>query len=87
MNEPLTPRAIRVGPATPTGQPIIEIELDDGRLILIRLDPAHGRAVSERIVECIDGRITARIPSRRVLVITLAPDTAATLPTEPARSA
>jgi len=62
---------LRVGPERLDGRPVLELELDDGRLLSIVLDPAHARAVADRIVECVDGRILARVPSRRVLELEL----------------
>lgn len=72
---------LRIAPDRIDGRPVIEIELISGESILVPLDRGHGRSVADRIVECVDGRISARAPSRRVLEIELAVDaTADTVP-------
>ncbi len=66
-----TPIAILVGPHPITGQPRIDIELADGTTVIVVLDGAHAKAISGRLQEVVDGRISARVPSRRVLEIEL----------------
>lgn len=82
-------RFLRIGPDRATGRPVIELELDDGQIISVVLDPAHGRTAASRLAECVDGRISARPPSRRVLQIELVSSegTDAHSPTEPAPAA
>jgi hypothetical protein len=70
----MTPRYLRVGPERVDGRPILELELVTGELIAVVLDRAHGRSVAGRILECIDGRIGARPPSRQVLELELVVD-------------
>ena len=67
-----TPIAIITGPDPVTGQPRIDIELADGTTVNVVLDSAHAKSISGRLQEVVDGRIHARVPSRRVLAIELA---------------
>jgi hypothetical protein len=66
-----TPIAIIVGPDPLTGRPRIDVELADGTTVIVALDSAHAKAISGRLQEIVDGRISARVPSRRVLEIEL----------------
>lgn len=65
---------VRVGPHDTTGAPCLAVVYRDGRTVTISFDPAHAHALAERILECVDGRISSRPPSRRVLEIELAED-------------
>lgn len=67
----MRPKYLRIGPDRIDGRPILELELTTGELIMVSLDRGHGRSVAERIIECVDGRISARAPSRRVLELEL----------------
>lgn len=69
----LRPVALRIGPLA-GGRPAIELVCADGRCVILELDVAHASVIAERLNECIDGRITKRPASRRVLELTLAPD-------------
>lgn len=77
----LRPIAVRVGPL-PTG-PALEVTMSDGQSVLVELDIAHASAIADRLRECVDGRVCARPPSRRVLQITLGPSDAELAETEP----
>ena len=68
------PRFILAGPHAETGAPALEIVFADGRAVTVHLDPAHARALGERLIECVDGRVHARPPSRRVLELEIAGD-------------
>jgi hypothetical protein len=70
----LRAKFLRVGPERNDGRPVLEIELADGQLVAVILDRAHGRSIAGRIEECVDGRILARPPSRRVLELELVVD-------------
>lgn len=67
----MTPRFLRIGPDRIDGRPVIELELTTGEILAVALDRGHGRSVAGRIEECVDGRICARPPSRRVLELEL----------------
>ena len=56
----LRAKYLRVRPDGVDGRPVLEIELTTGEIVLAPIDRGHGRAVANRIVECIDGRIAAR---------------------------
>jgi hypothetical protein len=70
----LTPTAIEVSPDPATGWPRIGIALDDGRVVAVVLDPAHGRAVARRIDAITSGEVAKLAPSRRALWLDAAPD-------------
>lgn len=70
MSVPLRPVALRVGPLS-NGAPAIELELFDGRRVFVELDVGQASAISDRLRECVDGRVRLLPQSMRVVVLPL----------------
>ncbi len=64
------PVALRVGPL-PGGAPAVEMVFEDGSKATATLDVSQAHLLILRLRECLDGRIVARPPSRRVLELVL----------------
>lgn len=85
-----SPIALRVGPGRGACAGV-EIELADGTVAYVDLSVHEASLLSERLRECIDGRVTARVTSRRVLEIPLgvpfSDDSSAAIPVVPSLDA